>query len=1408
MTKLNTPAFKGYKACKNDEGTRTGEFSFPFDPETTDCYLEIAVVDRDIKTGNYFLTGDKYPDLKNNGSEEGRKLFPGKNRINIHAEFGVMEDEPFAYHYKLIDKKTGVTSQYGVDAGALLDERDDKKDLQDEAVYNLHVPASDISRGGSMLLAVPDNLDPKWVYDSDNDIIVNENYDELKHNIRLFSNKMGGSLAGMEKKLESGAFGPYDRIVSLPLFTDDSRSHHAYWNKNCMQMALSLGNINNYTSLTRKLFAQGKSLVSDGAFVNEGLEGIHFHHALKWKEQSPFFNWFRMDPNNEVLFGVFTQNTDFLSHRIVNPEYFYIKDEKGMYVPCENENYDSNKPTYFETYDKELLNAEKLDPQEPIKSYDKDFYDKPLSKNTHQDTVIPYRFQINPREYDINVQRLNEYNKNLSAKVDLYSGFGTKYVAQFSNLSLDEKIEGNVDTWNANSDITKIHYFISNAEMENILSLKPGADQKEEIKKLEYASNEAKDYVITSAHYWTKKTKDILNLYTAQNLKNLDADDPKAAYRTILKKVQSGSLPERIKNNLSEETVKNILNGKYELKGNKNTDEFKDQVARAMMNVPLDSIEFGEEISAVFATPYISKRSCREDYIGVPDLYNAQADDYITYDRFFLHKAGNPHLQTKYAKVYDETNRLFVGDESGAHAALTDFAVEIIDRLNEDRERPEDQKIHNGFDNTEYGNYVVPILAEEILKFAVIKSLCDAPRFQTNDNGDISYDYNRLKKITLKDIGINHSISPEDEARQLIRRVKSGLNNITESDKEALADALKKKIKGTTAESFRLAEAIVDRTQSGLDWRIDAAKDIADVDSLKNDGETDFDTTFEHITSFWGKFSRDILKENPSAYLTAELTDMMSLYDEFGEGSKRYPDRTNLIGKFLTDSNLTTIANYDFFFSTMPEIFAKNFNNGQSSQNQDFYLDKILFNVMVKNEPAFVRSAPLQALMYSYTFLNNHDNTRALHTLALDPDFFHGIVNNWTQNDHRKEAIKLLTGDYDSEPTDIDSFNFDRVSSKDLAMVSALQKGFFAEIDNLMAKEVFTKDRGEFIKEALRDSLTELANGQYDGTEYEMHTFGVKPIDTAIDLALENARNAGYELSEKECKILSEKTFERVMKPAYEKYCGMMEFLVALPGNPTLYSGDDLGATGFEYETKNVTLQNRSYIHNEWADKHSAEKRPFIAEFNNKLRGIMHTRKKQELQALNDGAIFTLKPQLGTYDGSKQTRVTSILRENTAGYMALSLFNTSGAEANHDAGKGLTPNTVSLEEIDLSQADEKNLALNVGLPAGLPLKTIFFDANNEKGDLNDIYVVEKNSLNKYCIKHRVKDTDGRYKEAPIEITGNTMILYHDPKQKLENISFKGRKFLYNPQYQNLGAQNLYREKSNTVCGEKLSLVSR
>ena len=121
------------------------------------------------------------------------------------------------------------------------------------------------------------------------------------------------------------------------------------------------------------------------------------------------------------------------------------------------------------------------------------------------------------------------------------------------------------------------------------------------------------------------------------------------------------------------------------------------------------------------------------------------------------------------------------------------------------------------------------------------------------ETGELAYDYNSLKRTSLLGMGIIADC-PEDEAVSLINHLRHGIKHIHPSDKEKLASALLRSIKGTNLESFKLAEMIVDRTQAGLDWRIDATKDIGDIESLRNK-KTDFEYTWNKVIEFWSKFT-------------------------------------------------------------------------------------------------------------------------------------------------------------------------------------------------------------------------------------------------------------------------------------------------------------------------------------------------------------------------------------------------------------------------------------------------------------------------------------------------------------------------------------------------------------------------
>lgn len=100
---------------------------------------------------------------------------------------------------------------------------------------------------------------------------------------------------------------------------------------------------------------------------------------------------------------------------------------------------------------------------------DKDY----LDINTHNDTVVPYSFKINPETYKRNIKLLSDYNKNAKdgQKLDLKSGEATRAVAQFEYFGLDGKHESGFYTWDANPDIAKLNFVPSHADTQSLRNI-------------------------------------------------------------------------------------------------------------------------------------------------------------------------------------------------------------------------------------------------------------------------------------------------------------------------------------------------------------------------------------------------------------------------------------------------------------------------------------------------------------------------------------------------------------------------------------------------------------------------------------------------------------------------------------------------------------------------------------------------------------------------------------------------------------------------------------------------------------------------------------------------------------------------------------------------------------------------
>lgn len=1357
-------SFNGYKPLKKDNGKRVYEFNYLFDENKYDCYVEFYQTDVD-RYNNYLI---KKPLKDEYTGEFGVKINSSHpEKIDLSNRFGIKPDDNFAYNYKLYPKNTKDNPIYDIDRGNNI--------FENGIHYNIVTgKAPTLTKGGAMKLIVPDFNNAIWVYDNNNKIVKNPDYERAKNTSKNIANKIGGSLAGIEKDVESGKLDNFRRIVTTPLFTDDSLTAHAYWNKNNFQMAHSLGNINNYTSLQKKLFAKGINLVSDGALVNEGLEGIHFAHVLKWGEESPYFRWFRMETlkDSPLRLGVFGKNTNHITHRIVNSKYNFKIKKDGTIDITSNKAYISNKPTYIQIYDDRLVDASKSNNQKLIKAYDK-LPESDLYINNHNDTVIPYSFRIDPETYKKNVQALSDYNKTSKdiEKINLYSAKGTKAVSQFEYFGLDGKHESGFETWDANPDIAKLNYLPSHTEtymMKNILN----QDEKDEFKKIMTQKHaEAQDYAVASAKFWTKKTNDILRLHSAQNLKNIENKSAQEIYN-IIKQKTGKIFPKDL--DITPEIIQSVLKGRYDLKEGITNETYEDYILQGLMDLPLDSVEVGDDIASVLASPYITKRASRYEDVGQ--------------SRFEFFKTGNRYLSKEYANVYEYTDKMYTTE-------MKNFAASVLSDI--ENKLPADKQLHDKYGKpTPYGKYVIPFLTAEIARFAVIKSVSPKAEFTYDENtGEIKYNYDDLKNNTsLLKMGIIANC-PEDEAKSLVRKLRNGIAKLNNSDKfkddkKNFINALYTSIKDTGLNSFKLSEMIVSRAEAGLDWRIDATKDVADIEALRN-GKMDFETTWDNIIKFWSKFTQQVKNYHPDAYIAAEVTDQAELYDS-GYGSRsgaRFRHITEAVNKLINEAGFTTTANYNYLSTDINKIFGRLFDYDGYSVEKSVFQEETVNNKLKE----FLNSGSLESIIYSYTFAKNHDNCRALEGYAIDTsmvfdaDLADKYNHKW--DSYRLRAYKILNGiEYGIEPSmqDVNNYDYDRVSNLSVAKCEAIASGMGKAIN------IVLPDKQNKIYPLMIKALQNLSNGIHKGEAFEADGFGVKDFNTAIKIVFDemdyiSANKA--QLSNDEKDILKKETLHQIIDPAASRLLAHLKFLVAMPGNPTLYAGDEYGSTGFEYKTKNITVQNRNKTNEEWADNpDNPEYMEFIHRFKNNIMDQFNLRKRPELQALNDGAPFLLNLQNGT-DGSNNVKVSAVLRQSSNGKMALSLFNTAGL--NHNNYEYYTPKTIKLDSVSFHFDD--NQGVTSGLKGGMTPGTVFINAF----DKNDKYVVREFN-GEYFLKHIVNGN-----ETPIVMNDCILILYSEPKNEP---SFTGRRILYNPQYNIVSKP--YVTKKEVITGSKLMLNAK
>jgi len=1063
INSISNQNFKGYRPIKNETGETITQFTCPYDFENETCEVQIFKI----------TPNDKYNYKINETPVFVREMVEGRADVNLQSLSTINKNENIAYNYVIKDKNTGKVKRTIVDTGVQLKPengehvfRVNPKEPIENFKYNLMTRKGTTPfQSGSAYIVIPDSLNPGAKFRGfdaadTGAVYVDEDYQKQAENeIRNFSNRFGGNIAGLINKIPYLKENGYSSLVSLPIANGDDKSSHGYWNKNNLQIAPSMGNTENIASLFENLYANGIKYVYDGTFTSEGLEGIHFQYASRWGSKNPQTEyWFRMSDlkNSNLGLGVVPQNKENLRHRVINPPVIFEQTTDGKITIKKNPDYNPNKETLFQIYDAKQASERQIsDYDKAIKRYEGLTSGKELDFKTHDDTLINYIFQVNPEEYIERLNVMKGLNQKSGQNIQLNSADGTIILAQFSNFKIDKKTEGGFVTWDANTDMAKMNYHISGYDEKLNQSIVDRTEREYKQKLQQRGAFEVQDLTIQTGRYWTKMVKEVQTAYTAKtigNAKNAEA---------INKLIEQGKLPNTA--TVDNNVVNNILNGYYMLEP-KGVEDKDSVTLKALMSLPLDALEFGENTVGVLSTSYFSNRATNEETLGK--------------SRFELYKTQNPHLVEPYTKNYNKTNELFTENLK----QFTDNVIQEFDKLS-------DEKLLDSEGNyTEYGEYIIELVGKDIAKYALLKSLSgDSFKTKVLSDGRITYDYDLIREnTTLKSLGINAN-SPEEEAQVLHSKMKKGLNKLNSNDINFVAKSLQKRFQGTDTMSFRLAEALVDRAGKGLDWRLDAAKDVMDQDAVRN-GEASFDDTWNNVINFWAKFVQGVKQENPNSYIVAEITDIEALMkDNLGKEACPYEGHTNIgsmfngepdaMVKFYNETGITSEAGYSYFFTNLLTAVSGDFEKGDYNPNNHYDFMGRLDALMKTRSPEYIRNL--------FSFMGNHDKPRMVHGLALDMGLFHSNLQNSVKNfaerrDHRLAVMQVLSGakTVNEIPLELrlnaDNMDYFRsnISTKAVAMSKLL-----IDSANEDLKGIASDEDVKLLVQAFRD----LANGNYLG---------------------------------------------------------------------------------------------------------------------------------------------------------------------------------------------------------------------------------------------------------------------------------------------------------------------------------------
>lgn len=1226
-------SFTGHRVFKNEEGENVYRFYMPANQKNVT--VEFGLLNND-RNGNYVLSNKLSPlFIDNKGYVDFIPADQGFDNSNPNLALG--------YRFK-------------ADGRIILD--NSQKTTDKSNPYNIALPMNralhNVPR--QMLHIIPDSFNPPSGKDR-----------------RIHFNKFGGNLESIysEKngKLDYIKEMGFKRILSTPIFGQDNVSSHGYWTTNPYQITEGFGTLADFKNMQIELFKRGIGWIADGAFVNEGAEGIHIKDIMLWGKDSPYLQWFETHNigDEPINFGILPKQKeayDYIGIKIVNGPYkIEFKPAKnGKYTEEVTKNDDHNRfaPTFIQTFDSRLASKEQMNNSENFfRAYENKNPKDKNQINNYKDSIQPYTFRVNPDELSANYKKYSEIKKVSTNPNNVKFA---DFLDTWSNFKLlPSNKDGGVSLWVGNKDISKFRFMVTDESLENSGINPEGA----EARKIKAAQYQVQDNIVQVGKFWTSETARTLIENTAKKLAGNSTE--KDFEETIQKLIEKNELPQTAKNILQKgengSPLSNVLANWYNLKSIPAPENITD----GLMSYPLDAIEFAPDLTSVLGSPYIKKLSPTEDGIQLSRYRASQADYYSK-------------IPEEYRDLYKKTDNIYKNE-------MSEQAVKILKRL---EDKLSVKFLNANGELTNEGKDLYALIASDIAKFLVVSAL--APKVEPDKDAEfLKYDTGELAKINSISLGLyNGANSPKDVAERLINKLSNGLKNIDKGVENDFVESLAKRLKNIDIKALAVSKLIIDTTESGLEWRIDAAKDVGDWESVST-GAMTREECWNKIIKFWKHFNQGVRTYNPRAYTIGELTNATTK----GVATNRFRNSGEIESKFIQEAGFTTQTNYSYFYMSPHELYGSNTEGkGHANDLKEVVHGKLMEGWAEGNpyhNPGFLFSGPIDNIFYSHVSMGNHDKPRLLHMYGLAPDKF------------------LASGSWQGD--------------KAGAMADSIRRGIEETLNSDEFKEI-----NEKYKDVILSGLNSLEKGKYkfyngetkEDRIYNEENFGARPFDINIDDMIKEAKLQNDEFAKyangRQAKIdkFKAEVLKVMLQPAMEKYKAAATLLAFLPGNPTNYAGDELGETGYETKCKNEFQQNRNRLH--W-ERLLDENYLYVNSYKNELKNIFNLRGKNALSPLTNGHLVELDPQdLIDENGNKLPSQAYVLYRYNDKTDVIGAFHNYGFGKDNETGPEYSgKNNLSIDKIwlgKLGNVDENATYFNALNPDD---KAIYKVVNEGKG---------------------------------------------------------------------------------------------